>query len=415
MTKRQGKKPDEVLRMGIALLFAFFLVLSSSTYSNQAALLSTIFAIVVWLQSVNLNRWHFLHLPFLFSAAAVDWRLSVGFFIAYSLFTPLFSRRGVLGSITVLLTDAIVLFTSVLAFKLVAPEIWTLIIGIMVFVRSALSSLIARLSGWSLEIGAMAGYPTILGSAIAASGINLCLYFERNEFSSAFLTQIALVSLVSFAVLLIMKTADQKLKSGILSLCNLLFYAHPYTGDHSRRVGTLARETARRIGIPEWKLDQVVYAALLHDIGKIAVDERILEKPGKLTDAEFSEIKKHPSYGEQILSQISDLNEASKWVRHHHEKLDGNGYPDRITRVDIPIESKLISVIDAFDAMTDNQADGHKRLYREPVSVEHALDELKRCSGSQFDAEIVRQFIQVVREVETREANRIPHSKGALL
>lgn len=415
MHRKQNQSKDAGLQIGVALVLCILLVSISVSYSKQAAILAGIFSLTTWLQSANLNRWHFLHLPFLFSAAAVDWRIALGFFLGYALLTPLFSKRGILGSITILMTDALILCGSVVCFRFLAPEFWTLAVGLFVFVRSSISSLIARLSGWSLEVGAMTGYATIIGSALTSSGLLLCLYFERNQFTSSFLAQITGVSFVSFVLLLRTKRTEAQLRSGILSLCNLLYYAHPYTGDHSKRVGILARETARRIGIPEWRLDQVVYAALLHDIGKIAVDERILEKPGKLTDAEFAEIKKHPSYGEQILSQITDLQDASKWVRHHHEKLDGNGYPDRITRRDIPLESRLISVIDAFDAMTDNQADGHKRLYREPVSVEYALEELKRCSGSQFDAEIVQQFTQVVREVEHKQLSGLQPSERTLL
>ncbi|HLO97708.1 MAG TPA: HD domain-containing phosphohydrolase, partial [Fimbriimonas sp.] len=156
------------------------------------------------------------------------------------------------------------------------------------------------------------------------------------------------------------------------------------------------------LGIAEWKLDQVVQAALLHDIGKIAVDERILEKPGKLTDEEFAKIKEHPGTGEFIVSSVSELAGISTWIRHHHERMDGRGYPDGLVGKQIPLESRLICVIDAYDAMTGSTSDGHRRLYRDPVSSNDAIEELVRCSGTQFDPMVVKKFRKVVAESQVK-------------
>ena len=128
------------------------------------------------------------------------------------------------------------------------------------------------------------------------------------------------------------------------------------------------------------------------------MSEQILEKPGKLTDQEFEEIKKHPVTGQKIVSNLTELKIVSEWIRHHHERVDGRGYPDQLNRRRIPVESHVISIIDAYDAMTGHSGDGHKRLYRDPISSEDAIAELKRCSGTQFDARIVKHFVRVIEE-----------------
>jgi len=137
-------------------------------------------------------------------------------------------------------------------------------------------------------------------------------------------------------------------------------------------------------------------AAVLHDIGKIAVSESVLDKPGRLTTDEFEHVKLHAQLGAKILRPVGQFHEMAPWIRHHHERLDGTGYPDRLTDVEIPIESKIIAVVDAFDAMTGGENAAEKRTYREPKTHAEAVAELERCSGSQFDPGVVEAFKSVL-------------------
>ncbi len=176
------------------------------------------------------------------------------------------------------------------------------------------------------------------------------------------------------------------------ALTLMLQRAHPYTRGHLERVGHLAEEAAIRLGLSPERSRLVHEAAVLHDIGKIAVDERILDKPGPLTPEERSVVQKHAAYGSEILRRVEAFREHAGWILRHHERPDGQGYPDGLRDEQIPVESKIIAVADAFDAMTHMPEEGAGRSYRQPVSVDEALAELARCSGSQFDPDVVRAF-----------------------
>ena len=129
-------------------------------------------------------------------------------------------------------------------------------------------------------------------------------------------------------------------------------------------------------------------AGLLHDLGKAGISRRILNKPGKLTEEEFAEIKEHPPLGSMmIISEIEALQQVVPIVRHHHERFDGKGYPDGLAGQDIPLEARILAVVDAFDAMT------HERSYRKAMSREEALAELERGAGTQFDPAVVEAFL----------------------
>ena len=182
----------------------------------------------------------------------------------------------------------------------------------------------------------------------------------------------------------------------IAALNMMLQRAHPYTHGHLERVAETAEEVAKRLGLGPSRARLVREAAILHDIGKIAVDEEILDKPSKLTREELDHVRLHATWGAEILSPVKEFSPIVPWIRHHHERPDGSGYPDRLSDVEIPIESKIIAVVDAFDAMIGSEGPNGKRTYREPMTVCAALQELERCSGSQFDPEVVRAFRAVV-------------------
>ena len=166
-----------------------------------------------------------------------------------------------------------------------------------------------------------------------------------------------------------------------------------YTGCHSERVSELAARVAARIGLPEEQVELTRLAASLHDLGKLAIPEEILRKPGPLTDAERLVLERHPQIGHRMLESLG-VDPVAEWVLHHHERWDGDGYPDGRFGEEIPIGARIIFVADAYDAMTSD------RVYRLRLSEEEALAELERCAGTQFDPAIVAAFAEELGLVE---------------
>jgi putative nucleotidyltransferase with HDIG domain len=158
-----------------------------------------------------------------------------------------------------------------------------------------------------------------------------------------------------------------------------------YTGSHSQRVAELAARVARRLGLPEEEVELTKLAASLHDLGKLAIPEEILRKPGPLTEPERIVLERHPQIGFRMLESLG-VDPVADWVLHHHERWDGSGYPDGLPGDHIPLGARIIFVADAYDAMTS------ERVYRRRVAPEQAIAELERCAGSQFDPGIVSAF-----------------------
>ena len=163
------------------------------------------------------------------------------------------------------------------------------------------------------------------------------------------------------------------------------------TRAHTERVRTIARCIAERMGLSDEELAAIEIGALLHDVGKIGVTDAILRKPGPLGREEYEQIREHPAKGRHLLGSIACLEGAIPCVLHHHERFDGLGYPARLAGRDIPLPGRIISVADAFDAMTCD------RPYRRPMPVRAALAELRRGAGRQFDPEVVQAFLWVWR------------------
>lgn len=184
----------------------------------------------------------------------------------------------------------------------------------------------------------------------------------------------------------------------IRSLGFLVQRAHPYTGGHLQRVSLWARSVAERMGLPPNRCELVYEAALLHDLGKTVLDERILNKPEPLTPEEWEEIKKHPQLGAEILRDTPFLAPIIPWIAMHHERPDGAGYPFGLMIDQIPLETRVIAVVDAFDAMIGGEAPNQRRLHKRPLSLDEALAELEQGAGKQFDAQVVEVFRQVVQE-----------------
>jgi len=161
---------------------------------------------------------------------------------------------------------------------------------------------------------------------------------------------------------------------------------------HSEKVSMWSEIVARNLGLNKKEQEEIKLAARLHDIGKISIPDRILNKPGRLNKEEYAEVKKHPGLGADILSNIDRLKEVSRIIRHHHEWYNGEGYPDGLAGEKIPLGSRIINVVDAYQAMISN------RPYRKAFPKEKAIAELKRGAGTQFDPEIVRVFIEILNE-----------------
>ena len=179
--------------------------------------------------------------------------------------------------------------------------------------------------------------------------------------------------------------ATHQTLSAVLLLAGALDLRDASTAEHSRTVARLAEVTARTLGLEPARVERIRTAGALHDLGKIAVPDAILRKEGGLTDAEWAEIRRHPEVGAQIL-QHAGLDDIATWVLGHHERMDGRGYPFGVPGDRIPLEARVLSVADAFEAMTAD------RPYRRAMPVGEALAELRRCAGSQFDPLVVDAF-----------------------
>lgn len=161
---------------------------------------------------------------------------------------------------------------------------------------------------------------------------------------------------------------------------------HSYTLGHSKRVSALARMLGQAAGMQNEALDTLEYAGLLHDIGKLGIPGAILDKPGKLDAHEFKQIQHHPLISDHLIGTIPALSYAAKLARHHHEKVDGQGYPDKLHGEQIPLGSRILAIADAYDAMTSSRA------YREGMPHTAAMQELGQAAGKMHDAELLLVF-----------------------
>ena len=185
----------------------------------------------------------------------------------------------------------------------------------------------------------------------------------------------------------------------ILTITKTIDAKDEYTNGHSRRVAQYTLEIGRQEGLSQDELRELYYAALLHDIGKIAIPDNILNKPGKLTDEEYGVIKSHTSRGADILKEMKNQRLADG-AHYHHERYDGKGYPEQLRGEDIPVYGRMIAVADVVDAMYS------KRVYKDGITMDVVIEELKRCSGTQLDPKFAADMIRVLESGFVADENR---------
>jgi len=183
-----------------------------------------------------------------------------------------------------------------------------------------------------------------------------------------------------------------------------------YTHDHADRARRYARLIAQKLNLPEVMIRHIEYAALMHDIGKIGIDENILHKTGKLTPEERENINRHPSIGNRIIAPVAFLSPVAPMVLYHQEWFNGQGYPEGLAGEEIPLGARIVAAIDAYDAITSD------RPYRKALPKEVAVDELQKGSGTQFDPKVVKVFLEILQEEEkagTGAVAPLPAQEGA--
>lgn len=214
-------------------------------------------------------------------------------------------------------------------------------------------------------------------------------------FISRFLCQKAVLSIENIALY---ESMVANMHSTLGALVGAMEAKDPYTRQHSRRVTNFSVLTAQAMNLDLDHVESLRFAAYLHDIGKIGVKDNILLKESRLSDEEYEQIKAHPVVGETIIRSM-DLSENERSIiRHHHERWDGKGYPDGLMREEIPLLARIVAVADAYDAMTSD------RPYRQAKNRQEAVDEIQRCSGEQFDPQVVVAFVDMLERYAPSEA-----------
>ncbi|MEA4846579.1 MAG: HD-GYP domain-containing protein [Clostridiaceae bacterium] len=185
---------------------------------------------------------------------------------------------------------------------------------------------------------------------------------------------------------------DKSSRNAIIdTLLGMLYEKSMETEGHSKRVETHCYSIGIKLKLSPRELEELSLLAILHDIGKVGINPDILKKPGRLTTSEWEEMKRHPEIGYRMVKVTPELADVAEFILSHHERWDGKGYPRGLKGEEIPLVCRILAVIDAYDAMTND------RVYRKAMSSEEAILELQKNAGTQFDSEIVRLFIQILQ------------------
>ena len=238
-------------------------------------------------------------------------------------------------------------------------------------------------------------------------------YFDA--IAGLFIVSAIVYTLILFCISLFRKEEKKKnlqrlFEQTATALANAIDAKDEYTRGHSERVARYSKMIAEECGKSREECDKIYQIALLHDVGKIGISENIINKNGKLTNEEYEIIKQHPVFGAQILKSINEYPDLIIGARHHHERYDGRGYPDKLKGEDIPEIARIISVADAYDAMTS------KRSYRDPIPQQSVREEIVKCSGTQFDpkfAKIMQHLIDLDTEYDLKEKEKAKELTGS--
>ena len=211
---------------------------------------------------------------------------------------------------------------------------------------------------------------------------------------------LAVAAIVLLNILIIRIKTKQSLKrqleyknitvESIQAIARTIDAKDEYTNGHSIRVGYYSKIIAENLNMSSDEVDNIYYIALLHDIGKIAIPDSILNKPGRLTEEEFAVMKSHTTRGARILQGISTIPHIIEGAKSHHEKYDGTGYPEGLKGENIPYVARIIGCADCFDAMAS------KRVYKAPFNLDTIIAEFRRCSGTQFDPQIAKVVVMLI-------------------
>ncbi len=241
---------------------------------------------------------------------------------------------------------------------------------------------------WSLNVGSVVGSTFAFG----VLGVLLAELYLQMGFGAVLFVLVPI--LVARRALEAAAEMDSAYEATVRALVTAIEAKDAYTRGHAERVSQLAVLIARELGLTERQIFALRYAALMHDVGKLVVSHAVLTKPGKLTEEEFEHMKAHPEFGVEVIQEVDFLRngEAVNAVRHHHERLDGRGYPDGLFGDEIPLTARIVMCADAFDSMTST------RSYRPATVVEKALQEMRRCAATQFDSMCVAALDRAVRK-----------------
>ncbi len=179
-------------------------------------------------------------------------------------------------------------------------------------------------------------------------------------------------------------------KKAVIQMADIIDSRDPYTAEHSKRVAEISRRIARTMNLPYEEVERIATAARVHDLGKLAVDIVVLEKQGKLSDSDWAQIKRHPVLGAEILKNFPNFKDGTQYVRYHHERWDGKGYPEGLKGKEIPLGARIIAVADSYDAMSI------ARPYRGPLPIEKVWSIFKEGAGSQWDPDVVDALFKVL-------------------
>lgn len=229
----------------------------------------------------------------------------------------------------------------------------------------------------------------------------LVLFNEEESFTKRDVDKLITIANHTVTVLEVAILNNEKLDlfyQTLSSLAAAIDAKDSYTKGHSEKVAYYSRIMGEELGLSRKQMEALKYASMLHDIGKIGIPDAILNKPGRLNAQEYEIIREHPNLSYYIVKDIDFLKETLDGIRYHHERMDGTGYPEGLKGKEIPLIARILSIADAFDAMTSD------RIYSRARTVEMSLAELKKCAGPQFDPELVDSFVQAI---ERRDLHRM--------